>query len=107
MANEETPTTIHRHNGDGSYDSICLACFRTIATVEKESFLAPKEEFHVCEKISQEAVFRAKIYTLMTSNMVDMKDASWRSANRIIRYPAIKNTPSRISIMRSRTKKSA
>lgn len=105
MVNEAIPpTTVHRHNSDGSYDSICNVCFRTIATAEKESFLAAKEEPHVCEKISPEAAAVSKTYSLTTSNVIDI---SWRSANRTIRYPAIKNTPSRISIINSRTKRPA
>jgi hypothetical protein len=33
----------HRHNPDGSFDSICTQCFHTIATAVAEA------EFHVAE----------------------------------------------------------
>jgi hypothetical protein len=39
----------HRHNKDGSYDSICPTCFHTIATVKYEFELSAHELKHVCE----------------------------------------------------------
>lgn len=38
----------HRHKPDGTIDSICLRCFRTIATVRQESDLRNAEENHLC-----------------------------------------------------------
>lgn len=38
----------HRENGPASFDSICLRCYRTIATRERESDLRLDEENHVC-----------------------------------------------------------
>jgi hypothetical protein len=38
----------HRPNSDGSYDSICSACFATVATVRNEGELAQHEGTHVC-----------------------------------------------------------
>jgi hypothetical protein len=37
----------HRPNKDGSYDSICFACFATVATVINEGELAQHERTHV------------------------------------------------------------
>jgi len=45
------PSFPHRHNSDGSYDSICAACFATVATVENECELASHESAHVCEPL--------------------------------------------------------
>jgi hypothetical protein len=42
----------HRHNADGSHDSICTACFATVAKVRNEDDLAGPESAHVCEPIS-------------------------------------------------------
>ena len=42
----------HRENDDGSFDSICSACFVTVASAEKEYELAPKESMHKCEPIN-------------------------------------------------------
>jgi hypothetical protein len=39
----------HRLNADGSYDSICKECFRTVATEEEEDKLRDRELQHVCE----------------------------------------------------------
>ena len=38
----------HRHNADGSYDSICTACLRTVATAWQEAELSFRESTHVC-----------------------------------------------------------
>jgi hypothetical protein len=39
----------HRRNPDGSFDSICPKCFRTVATRRDEADLAQAERDHVCE----------------------------------------------------------
>lgn len=41
----------HRHNKDGSYDSICISCYATIASVRNEAELAKLEQDHVCEMV--------------------------------------------------------
>ena len=38
----------HRKNADGSWDSICSKCFRTVATAKRESSLRDAEASHVC-----------------------------------------------------------
>jgi hypothetical protein len=50
----------HRKNRDGSWDSICLKCFVTVASapgVRVESELAKTDEVHECERsiLSQRA----------------------------------------------------
>lgn len=39
----------HRRNPDGSFDSICPKCFRTVATRRHETELAQAERDHVCD----------------------------------------------------------
>ena len=42
------PNFQHRHNRDGSCDSICLRCYRTIASTLYQNWLAYEESNHVC-----------------------------------------------------------
>lgn len=39
----------HRRNPDASVDSICTACFQTIATEKREDNLIAYEESHSCD----------------------------------------------------------
>jgi len=39
----------HRHNSDGTYDSICNRCFETVAKVTTEADLRQFEASHVCD----------------------------------------------------------
>jgi hypothetical protein len=50
-----TPTALffpHRRNRDGSFDSICLNCFLTVAKSFSESELEEFEEKHYCKHSS-------------------------------------------------------
>ena len=38
----------HRHNDDGTHDSICPKCFRTVGTEAMEKNLAVEEKSHIC-----------------------------------------------------------
>lgn len=38
----------HRRNSEGTIDSICLYCFRTVATVSQSVELRTPEETHRC-----------------------------------------------------------
>lgn len=38
----------HRKNSDGTWDSICSECFRTVAIADDESELAEAEAQHIC-----------------------------------------------------------
>jgi hypothetical protein len=40
----------HRHNRDGSFDSICTTCFATIGHTQFESDLTDAEQYHSCEQ---------------------------------------------------------
>jgi len=39
----------HRHNSDGTVDSICRECFATVAKAQNESELHLQEHWHTCE----------------------------------------------------------
>jgi hypothetical protein len=40
----------HRHNRDGSFDSICTTCFATVGHATCESDLTNEEAHHSCEQ---------------------------------------------------------
>jgi len=50
----------HRRNSDGSFDSICLNCFATVANAGTEPELLEYDSRHVCEPatVSQRAFDR-------------------------------------------------
>lgn len=39
----------HRHNLDGTFDSICTRCFQTVGNARDEAKLERAEERHVCD----------------------------------------------------------
>ncbi len=49
MAYSREPFFPHRHNPDGSFDSICLSCLLTIASHKTEDELVAAEKSHVCQ----------------------------------------------------------
>jgi hypothetical protein len=40
----------HRHNADGTHDSICCRCYATIATEHDQDDLLAQEAEHVCRE---------------------------------------------------------
>ena len=38
----------HRQNADGTFDSICLSCDRTVASAQSEAELSKGEKEHSC-----------------------------------------------------------
>ena len=46
------PSFPHRHNSDGSHDSICTVCYVTVATSQNELELASHESVHVCQPVN-------------------------------------------------------
>jgi hypothetical protein len=44
----ERPRFFHRSKEDGTFDSICMKCFRTVDTAKRDADLADKEQTHVC-----------------------------------------------------------
>jgi hypothetical protein len=47
------PNFQHRHNSNGTCDSICLRCYRTIATTRYEDWLAHEESNHACSLLDK------------------------------------------------------
>jgi hypothetical protein len=39
----------HKRNSDGSFDSICLNCFTTIASARTEQELLESDKRHICK----------------------------------------------------------
>ena len=48
MPRPTAPSFQHRWNNDGSYDTICMKCFVTVANVQTEAELAEFDGEHVC-----------------------------------------------------------
>lgn len=48
MAYTEAPFYPHRRDKDGSFSSICLTCFATVAIKMTEADLMEEEKKHVC-----------------------------------------------------------
>jgi hypothetical protein len=58
----------HRRNRDGSFDSICLNCFATLATARTEPELFEHDRNHVCRysTLSQRTLDRKVLEGKMT-----------------------------------------
>jgi hypothetical protein len=48
MAEKRATTFHHRQNRDGSFDSICSRCYRTVSSGQVQSNLVPAENLHTC-----------------------------------------------------------
>jgi hypothetical protein len=44
------PGFSHRHDANGSHDSVCTRCYVTVATAQNESELASHESAHICDE---------------------------------------------------------
>jgi hypothetical protein len=44
----QLPSYLHRANNDGTFDSICIRCFETIASAKTEEKLMDAELEHKC-----------------------------------------------------------
>jgi hypothetical protein len=51
----------HRHNNDGSYDSICAACFATVASARVEELLCAHELAHVCDPVNLYRIAQGRV----------------------------------------------
>jgi hypothetical protein len=49
MSQRKIPPFAHRHNPDGSWDTICSLCVITVAHEKIESDLIPHELTHTCD----------------------------------------------------------
>lgn len=51
MSPDPRPKFPHRHNQDGSHDSICTTCLLTVASAWTEMDLVRHEVAHVCDPV--------------------------------------------------------
>jgi len=51
MEQRNTTLFAHRHNPDGSWDTICPLCIVTVASEKTESKLATHESAHICDPV--------------------------------------------------------
>lgn len=65
MLSQTAPYFQHRWNSDGSYDTICLKCFITVANVRTEAELVEFDGEHVCNSDSL-----ARRYTFVAGRQV-------------------------------------
>jgi len=49
MVQQYSPNFPHRHNADGTCDSICTLCFQTVARSRIETDLSRHERNHKCD----------------------------------------------------------
>lgn len=56
MANYLADGFHRRRNEDGTFDSICMLCFRTAASAPEESELSSLERGHVCDLAQKDFV---------------------------------------------------
>jgi hypothetical protein len=52
MPEKPLPFFPHRQNRDGSFDSICLRCFATVATAKDVKELRSYDKNHICDPAS-------------------------------------------------------
>jgi hypothetical protein len=63
----------HRQNSNGTYDSICPKCYRTIDTRNVEGDLAAEERVHIC---CVEDIFRHDMLARRISSLSQLLDTS-------------------------------
>jgi hypothetical protein len=56
MANHLADGFLRRRNEDGTFDSICLLCFRTAASAPEELERSSLERRHACDAVRREFV---------------------------------------------------
>jgi hypothetical protein len=66
----------HRANNDGSIDSICLHCFRTIASNSHERSLATVESQYECDPVD---IMRLEHLKIDNITQIDVKRSHRRS----------------------------
>ena len=55
MANPHFLAFRYRHNGDGTWDAICLRCYRTAASARNASWLPLLQSTHTCDPMDLHA----------------------------------------------------
>jgi hypothetical protein len=59
----------HRHNRNGTHDSICSACAMTVATSSDDSLLAAFEDAHICDPVRAYQVSEGAYHSLNALNL--------------------------------------
>ena len=59
----------HRHNRDGTHDSICTGCYITIVTASEESHLPKIEDAHVCDPVRLSHIRKYTHYAVIALNL--------------------------------------
>jgi hypothetical protein len=77
MADKTSVFYPHRANKDGTFDSICLRCFATVARTREEAELVAYDASHVCDysMLSTKMVIRERA---SKSGMVKQENPPWR-----------------------------
>jgi hypothetical protein len=65
----------HRRNRDGSFDSICVTCFATIASAQSDAALAVYDKKHLCDpgRLSDQANFRRHLQAELRRKSAETK----------------------------------
>ena len=71
MSEPGAPLFHHRHNPDGTVDSICLACYRTVASSPDEALLSAQERSHAC---LEDDVYSASARDSKRARVVSIKE---------------------------------
>ena len=64
---------VHRHNRDGTHDSICPACLATVATTQNEAELRANERAHLCDPLWAYRTRRVRVPTVVDRTMGMLK----------------------------------
>lgn len=67
------PAFAHRHNRNGTIDSICKSCFATVATSNWEFDLEQKEITHVCDPVALEKYQQLQVEKLPAPFLIHKK----------------------------------
>lgn len=70
-----TPSFAHRHNKNGTIDSICKKCFSTVATSNWEFALEPQELAHVCDQLTLERYQRREEQSLTAPFVIQKRQS--------------------------------
>ena len=69
MSNKFGNSFHHRHNRNGTHDSICSCCYMTVATATGESDVHPFEDAHICDPVRHYQVGESAQHGLSALNL--------------------------------------
>ena len=59
----------HKHNKNGTHESVCGMCFMTVTTVSEESELSHFEDAHICDPVRVYEVRECTRHALLALNL--------------------------------------